>query len=175
MLTKLGGGGKFQGKGTGYKVSGGLHGVGSSVVNALSKEMTAVVHRDGFEWTTSFKRGVPTGQIKKGQAVKGTGTTIGFLYDDQVMAKGLKFDRFTIAERMRELSYLNPGLKLTLKFHGHEDESWQAKGGLADFVKHQATDKGVAAIHQKPVVLSGEVERHDPRQGRQPHRDHLDG
>ena len=157
VITKLGGGGKFQGKGTGYTVSGGLHGVGVSVVNALSRELRVVVHRDGFEWSMAFKRGIPTGPLKKGKAVKTTGTSISFLYDDQVMAKGLKFDRFTVAERMRELSYLNPGLKLTLKFHGHDDESFVAAGGLADFVKHQATDRGVAAIHRAPVVLAGEV------------------
>ena len=90
MLTTLHAGGKF-GEGGGYKVSGGLHGVGVSVVNALSERLHLEVRRDGHKWTQDYERGEPKGDLKRGEKVKGTGTTITFLPDDEVF-ETLEFD-----------------------------------------------------------------------------------
>src|SRR3954465_14571253 len=109
VLTVLHAGGKF-GEGGGYKVSGGLHGVGVSVVNALSERLHLEVRRDGYKWTQDFERGEPKGDLKRGEKVKGTGTTITFLPDAEVF-ETLEFDYSTLAERMRETAFLTRGLE----------------------------------------------------------------
>jgi DNA gyrase subunit B len=159
VLTKIGGGGKWNAEDGGYKVSGGLHGVGSSVVNAVSREMRAVVHREGYEWTRIYKNGgKPQGQVKKGAKVQDTGTTISWLYDDQIFEKGIKYDRETVERRLKELAYLNPGLTFVLRFHGHKDATFIAEGGLSDYMKHLVAERdGVASSHKAPILFNGEV------------------
>jgi len=158
VLTKLGGGGKWGQEGSGYKVSGGLHGVGASVVNAVSRELIATVRRDGYEWTQKFKRGEPQGALKKGKKTKETGTTISWLFDDEIFDKGVRYDRETIERRCRELAYLNPGLTIELRFHGHKPETFYAEGGLADYMKALVADRdGVEAVHKQPLRFTGEV------------------
>src|ERR1700758_2778618 len=99
VLTVLHAGGKF-GAGGGYKVSGGLHGVGVSVVNALSERLDVEVRRDGFTWTQSYERGKPLGDLKQGEATKETGTTITYLPDADIF-ESLELDFTTLEERMR--------------------------------------------------------------------------
>src|SRR5947209_16716406 len=108
VLTVLHAGGKF-GDGGGYKVSGGLHGVGVSVVNALSESLTVEVKRDGHMWTQSYERGKPLADLKKGPATKETGTTVTFLPDADIF-ETLDLDFTTIEERMRETAFLTRGL-----------------------------------------------------------------
>ena len=106
-------GGKFGG--AGYQVSGGLHGVGASVVNALSSHLSVEVKRDGFLWTQSYKRGVPTAALKKGSKVEGTGTKITFQADKEIF-ETTDYSFETLATRFREMAFLNKGLALTLPF-----------------------------------------------------------
>ena len=104
VLTVLHAGGKF-GEGGGYKVSGGLHGVGVSVVNALSERLDVEVRRDGFVWTQSYERGMPLADLKQGEPTKETGTTITFLPDADVF-ETLDLDFTTLEERMRDTAFL---------------------------------------------------------------------
>jgi DNA gyrase subunit B len=162
VLTTLHGGGKFRDESSGYEISGGMHGVGSSVVNALSKEMRATIHKDGYEWTMTFKAGKTASRLKKGKKVKGTGTTISFLYDDSIMQSGIEFDHPTIAARLRELAYLNPNLTVRLRFHGHAEETFHSPGGLTDFIKHEVSRKETQARHPRPIVLSATIDDEIP-------------
>jgi DNA gyrase subunit B len=155
VLTQVGGGGKYGGENSGYKVSGGLHGAGSSVVNFVSKEMKATVRRDGFEWSQSYKTGIPDGPVEKGKKAKGTGTTISWLFDDEIFEDGISYEREIVERRLKELVYLNPGLTIKLDFHGHK-ETFYAEGGLKDFMISQVDDRdGVKAIHKAPILLTG--------------------
>ena len=157
VLTTLHAGGKFGGEGSGYKVSGGLHGVGVSVVNALSERLHLEVRRDGYKWTQDFERGEPKGDLKRGEKVKGTGTTITFLADDEVF-ETLEFDYSTLAERMRETAFLTRGLEIRLvdeRGAGQRD-TFLYKGGIVDFVKHLNENKD--ALHRKPVFFENETE-----------------
>ena len=113
MLTTLHAGGKF-GDGGGYKVSGGLHGVGVSVVNALSERLHLEIRRDGHVWTQDYERGEPQGDAEDGASkLKGTGTTITFLPDAEIF-ETLEFDFATLAERLRETAFLTRGLQIEL-------------------------------------------------------------
>ena len=112
VLTVLHAGGKF-GDGGGYKVSGGLHGVGVSVVNALSERLHLEVRRDGHVWTQEYERGNPKGELKPGQKSKDTGTTISFLPDTEIFDE-FEYDFATLSERMRETSFLTRGLRIKL-------------------------------------------------------------
>ncbi|MGH8911591.1 MAG: DNA topoisomerase subunit B, partial [Acidimicrobiia bacterium] len=138
VLTTLHAGGKFE-QGA-YQVSGGLHGVGVSVVNALAVRLDAEVRNSGHIWAQSFKRGVAqTKHPVKGDAVKRTGTTITFWPDPEVFAEGTEFDPETVAVRLREMAFLNRGLEITLTDERAEEpvtHAYQYKGGLIDFVKH---------------------------------------
>ena len=96
-------------------MAGGLHGVGSSVVNALSEDLVATVRRDGREYTQSYRRGKPTGKLKRMGAVKGHGTTMHFRPDTELFGKKLSFDAALVRERLEARSYLHKGLKLTLR------------------------------------------------------------
>ena len=154
VMTVLHAGGKFD-KDT-YKVSGGLHGVGVSVVNALASECTVEVNRDGKIYTQSYKRGSAKGKISViGTTVK-TGTKVTFYPDFEVFNyKNYHFD--IIDERIRELAYLNKGLKISLVDERIPDglaTEHYYKGGLSEFVKHM--DKGHHSIVEKPIYIEGE-------------------
>jgi len=157
VLTTLHAGGKF-GDGGGYKVSGGLHGVGVSVVNALSERLDLEVWRDGAVWTQSYERGKPLAKFKKGRTVKTTGTTITFLPDMEIFGDEIEFDFDTLAERLRETAFLTRGLKVELideRGAGRQIE-FQYKGGIADFVKHLNESKD--PLHRKIIYLEGETD-----------------
>ncbi|MBU4453046.1 DNA topoisomerase IV subunit B, partial [Patescibacteria group bacterium] len=111
VLTKLHAGGKFGGDESGYKISGGLHGVGVSVVNALSDNLTAIVYRDGKIWEQSFKRGIPTAKVKSTGTTKKTGTTIRFLPDKSIF-ETIDFDWKTVIDHLRQQTYLTAGVEV---------------------------------------------------------------
>ena len=155
VMTVLHAGGKFDKNS--YKVSGGLHGVGVSVVNALSEWMTAEVRRDNKIYFQEYHRGVPVEKVKQTGTYKGeqTGTIITFKPDSEVF-KTTKFNFETIAERMRELAYLNKEVTMILKDEADgQEETYRFKGGLIDFVKY--LDEQRTAMH-KPVYIEGEKE-----------------
>src|SRR5689334_13873527 len=156
VLTTLHAGGKF-GDGGGYKVSGGLHGVGVSVVNALSERLDLEVWRDGAVWTQSYERGKPIAKFKKGRAVKTTGTTITFLPDMEIFGDEIEFDFETLAERLRETAFLTRGLKVELidERGAGEKVEFQYKGGIADFVRHLNESKD--PLHRKIAYFEGET------------------
>jgi len=154
VLTVLHAGGKF-GDGGGYKVSGGLHGVGVSVVNALSERLTAEVRRDGFVWTQKYARGKPETEVTKGAPTKETGTTISFLPDADIF-EDLNFDFTTIEQRLRETAFLTAGFRITFideRGDGHRAE-FRYEGGIVDFVSYLNENK--EPIHKKVISLSGE-------------------
>jgi DNA gyrase subunit B len=155
VMTTLHAGGKFDS--SSYKVSGGLHGVGVSCVNALALRCSVEVLRDGMLHTQSYQRGVPTGPMASRPAdkrEKASGTTVRFLPDPEIF-ETTDFHWDTIAARLRELAFLNSGLRILLKDErtGKAAE-FMAKGGIAEFVKYLNTNKDV--LHAKPVVFSRE-------------------
>ena len=152
-LTVLHAGGKFD-KNT-YKVSGGLHGVGVSVVNALSEQLKVSVKQDGNEWYMDFARGKTTTKLKKLKAVgkKETGTTVWFKPDTEIFTD-LIYRWDTIAMRLRELSFLNKGVSITLtdeREKGGKEETFHAKGGLKEFVQH--LNRGRKALHSDVIYI----------------------
>ncbi len=157
VLTVLHSGGKF-GDGGGYKVSGGLHGVGVSVVNALSEQLTVEIRRDGHAFSQDYSRGAPLGELRKGEALaKGakTGTIITFLPDADIF-ESLDFDFRTLEERLRETAFLTRGLKISItdeRGEGHS-ASFQYEGGIEDFVTYLNENKDT--VHRKVVFFSGE-------------------
>jgi DNA gyrase subunit B len=156
VLTVLHAGGKF-GDGGGYKVSGGLHGVGVSVVNALSEQLTVEVRRDGFLWTQEYARGKPITDVTRGPATTETGTTITFLADADIF-ETLDFDFTTLEQRMRETAFLTAGFQITivdLRGEGHRAE-FRYEGGIVDFVSYLNENK--EPIHRNVISLSGEAE-----------------
>src|SRR5262245_27173801 len=152
IFTKLHAGGKFE-HGV-YKTAGGLHGVGASVVNALSKELVATVKKDGTLWEMRFKQGKPVSALKKLGAARGSGTTIYFHPDAAIFPK-IEFDATVIKERLEVASYLHKGLRVTF-----EDESAKAKfvfehsEGLADYLKRIVTERGARPVHEAPFTLT---------------------
>ena len=142
VMTTLHAGGKFGGEG--YKISGGLHGVGVSVVNALSSRLELEIKRDGFTWSLEFaKGGVPQGKIKKGATTKKTGTSVTFWPDAQVFEE-TEFRAQTLLERLREMAFLNRGLEIRFRDErGARVASQEFKytGGIIDFVKHLNASK----------------------------------
>ena len=156
VLTTLHAGGKF-GDGGGYKVSGGLHGVGVSVVNALSERLHLEVWRDGHVWEQDYERGKPVRKFKKGRPVKTTGTTITFIPDLEIF-EDIEFDFDTLAERLRETAFLTRGLKVELidERGGGQKVEFLYKGGIADFVKHLNESKD--PLHRKIIYLEGETD-----------------
>ena len=150
-LTVLHAGGKFD-KNT-YKVSGGLHGVGVSVVNALSEKLEVLVDRDGKRYRMAFERGETKKKLEVVEKVKGTGTTVWFKPDSSIFTE-TRFDFSTLANRLRELAFLNKGLTITLKDERKgqvKEEVFLYKGGLAEFVKWILGNR--AALHAKPIVF----------------------
>jgi DNA gyrase subunit B len=157
VLTVLHSGGKF-GEGEGYKVSGGLHGVGVSVVNALSERLVAEIRRDGFVWTQEYARGAPQGPLAKGSALaKGTptGTTITFHPDPEIF-EAVEFAMRTLEERLRETAFLTRGLRITLLDErgagGRAEFCYQ--GGIEDFVRFLNQNK--EPVGRKVIYFSGE-------------------
>ncbi len=156
VLTVLHAGGKF-GDGGGYKVSGGLHGVGVSVVNALSERLDVEIKRDGHIWTQSYERGRPLGDLKKGAAAKETGTTISFLPDADVF-ETLELDFTVLEERMRETAFLTRGLRIVIVDERDEGRraEFQYEGGIVDFVAFLNENKD--PIQRKVISFEGESE-----------------
>jgi DNA gyrase subunit B len=155
VMTVLHAGGKFDKDS--YKVSGGLHGVGVSVVNALSEILTAEVRRDNKIYFQEYHRGVPVDKVKQTGTYKGeqTGTKITFKPDSEIF-KTTKFNFETVAERLRELAYLNKDVTMILKDENDgQEETYRFKGGLIDFVKY--LDEQRTVLH-KPVYIEGEKE-----------------
>lgn len=148
-LTMLHAGGKFGGGG--YKVSGGLHGVGVSVVNALSEWLEVEVRRDGNIYHQKYSRGVPVTDLKVAGKSKGTGTKVSFKPDPEIFEE-LVFSQDTLAQRLRELSYLNKGIKIILRDKRTGQEvTYQHDGGIRDFVKH--LNKNKTPLH-KPIYFN---------------------
>jgi DNA gyrase subunit B len=156
VLTVLHAGGKF-GEGGGYKVSGGLHGVGSSVVNALSERLHLKIETDGAVWEQDYERGKPMTKLEKGAASDQHGTTITFLPDLEIFEE-IEYDFQTLADRMRETAFLTRGLKIELTDERGEGQSveFQYDGGIEDFVTHLNANKDV--LHKKPIFFEGEKE-----------------
>jgi DNA gyrase subunit B len=152
IFTTLHAGGKFE-HGN-YKTAGGLHGVGASVVNALSSELRASVKRDGTTWEMSFKRGKPTGALKKAGAARGTGTTVYFHPDPTIFPK-VEFDPAVIRERIEVVSYIHKGVRVTFdnEVEGKK-EVFQHEEGLADFLKKIVTERGARPVHDVPFMLA---------------------
>lgn len=158
VLTKLHAGGKFDNQS--YKVSGGLHGVGVSVVNALSEEMKVEVYRNDRKYVQSYKRGVPTGPVKDAGEAKKSGTKVYFKPDPKIFDT-LEYNFDTLARRLRELAFLNAGVKIILRDdRGKGKESvFQFKGGIASFVQYLNENK--TSITKKTIFFHSVKERVD--------------
>jgi len=156
VLTKLHAGGKFDS--SNYKVSGGLHGVGVSCVNALSQEFNVEIWRDGSTWEQDYSCGIPTSQLRQSGTSKKRGTKVHFLPDKTIFT-ATEFNYDTLAQRLRELAFLNKGLEITLIDERTSDpKTGEAKrtefryaGGIAEFVKH--LNRGKQVLHEKPIVM----------------------
>jgi len=156
VLTVLHAGGKFGGEG--YKVSGGLHGVGVSVVNALSEKLDIEVKRDGKIWRQSFDHGKPTEGLKSAGTSKATGTTITFWPDPEIF-ETIQFDYDTLAARMRETAFLNKNLKIALVDERELEprrETFRYAGGIVDFVKY--INEGKDTLHHKVIYFEAGAE-----------------
>jgi DNA gyrase subunit B len=154
VMTVLHAGGKF-GEGGGYKVSGGLHGVGVSVVNALSEHVEVEVRRDGYVWTQAYERGKPLSEVKRGEATQETGTKTTFLPDADIF-ETLDLDFTTLEERMRDTAFLTRGLRIKLidkRGEGHKAE-FHYEGGIVDFVKYLNRNKD--PLTNKVISFEGE-------------------
>jgi DNA gyrase subunit B len=155
VLTVLHAGGKF-GDGGGYKVSGGLHGVGVSVVNALSERLHLEISRDGHVWSQDYERGKPMTELTKGAAAEEHGTKITFLPDLEIFEDEIEFDFETLAERLRETAFLTRGLKIELidERGATNSVTFQYEGGIEDFVRHLNENKD--AVHKKVIFFEGD-------------------
>jgi DNA gyrase subunit B len=155
VLTKLHAGGKFGGDG--YKVSGGLHGVGVSIVNALSEWLVAEVHRDGKAYKQEFARGEPQTELEVAGDASDTGTTISFLPDPEIFEE-TEFSASTLSQRLRETAFLTRGLRIVLRDEraGGKTEEFHYEGGIRDFVAHVNESKD--AVHKHVVYFEGETD-----------------
>ncbi len=154
VLTKLHAGGKFGG--SGYKVSGGLHGVGISVVNALSDHLRVAVKRDGYVWTQLYERGDPMGPLERGEATDEHGTTIEFHPDPEIFEEtDFSFD--TLAQRMREMAFLTKGLRIELidDRAGGQRADFQFEGGIRDFIAYVNQNKD--PVHPDVIYFENET------------------
>jgi DNA gyrase subunit B len=160
VMTTLHAGGKFDS--STYKVSGGLHGVGVSCVNALSEELDLEIWRDGATWQQTYSKGVPTSKMAKAGATKKRGTKVHFLPDRTIFTGTVEYNYDTLAQRLRELAFLNKGLLITLTDERSTDaKSGEAKhadfkynGGIAEFIKH--LNRGKQTLHEKPIYMEAE-------------------
>ncbi len=156
IFTTLHAGGKFEGQN--YKTAGGLHGVGASVVNALSRELVATVKRDGSLWEQRYKQGAPQGAVKRLAAARGTGTTVFFRPDSTIFPK-TQFDPAVIRERIEVSSYLHRGLKVTFTNEaatGDETrkEEFQHTEGIADYLKKILSERHSKPVHEQPFAVA---------------------
>src|SRR6266478_2995333 len=159
VMTKLHAGGKFDT--SSYKVSGGLHGVGVSVVNALSEELDLEIWRDGFTWEQTYSKGEPTSKLKKAGATKKRGTKVHFLPDREIFSV-TEYNFDTLSQRLRELAFLNKGLLITLiderttdaKTGEPKHTDFKYNGGIAEFIKH--LNRGKQVLHDKPIYMEAE-------------------
>ncbi|MGB8732494.1 MAG: DNA gyrase subunit B, partial [Candidatus Sulfotelmatobacter sp.] len=159
VMTTLHAGGKFDS--STYKVSGGLHGVGVSCVNALSEELELEIWRDGATWEQTYSKGEPTSKMKKAGAAKRRGTKVHFLPDRSIFT-ATEYNYDTLAQRLRELAFLNKGLLITLTDERSTDaKTGEAKhtdfkynGGIAEFIKH--LNRGKQVLHDKPIYMEAE-------------------
>jgi DNA gyrase subunit B len=159
ILTTLHAGGKFDNQG--YKVSGGLHGVGASVVNALSEWLEVEVRREGHVWSQRYERGFPKGKLTRDRKLKkgeGTGTTISFMPDPEVFTETVELSFDTLSRRFRESAFLNKGLKIRLVDERDEDRAvtYQYEGGIRDFVAH--INEAKDPVHKTVFYLEREEE-----------------
>ena len=162
VMTKIGAGGKFDKDS--YKVSGGLHGVGVSCVNALSSSLKATVFRDGKVWEQDYERGKPLSPVKEVGSSKKRGTLVTFKPDQEIFNQTIEYNYETLSQRLRELSFLNKGISLSIMDHRQKDssgeylgETFYSKDGLKEFIKF--LDE-----HREPIVenvISIEGEKHD--------------
>jgi DNA gyrase subunit B len=156
VMTTLHAGGKFDA--SSYKVSGGLHGVGVSCVNALSEELDLEIWRDGFTWEQTYSKGEPTSKLKKAGATKKRGTKVHFLPDKSILTV-TEYNFDTLAQRLRELAFLNKGLLITLTDERTTDPKtgepkiaeFKYNGGIAEFIKH--LNRGKQVLHDKPIYM----------------------
>ncbi len=157
VLTVLHAGGKF-GEGQGYKVSGGLHGVGVSVVNALSESLKAEIRRDGPVWRQEYVRGAPQSPIAEGEPSSEHGTSISFLPDSEIF-EDTNYDYTTLETRLRETSFLTRGLRISITDERGEGKraDFHAEGGIEDFVRH--LNDGKEALGKKVVYFDGDSEK----------------
>ncbi len=160
VMTTLHAGGKFDA--SSYKVSGGLHGVGVSCVNALSEELDLEIWRDGFTWEQTYSKGEPTSKLKKAGEVKTKrGTKVHFLPDKSIFTV-TEYNFDTLAQRLRELAFLNKGLLITLTDERTTDPKtgepktaqFKYNGGIAEFIKH--LNRGKQVLHDKPIYMEAE-------------------
>jgi DNA gyrase subunit B/topoisomerase-4 subunit B len=160
IFTRLHAGGKFEGQN--YKTAGGLHGVGASVVNALSRELVATVRRDGATWEQKYKQGTPAGGVKKLGPARGTGTTVFFRPDPTIFPK-TTFDAAIIRERLEVASYLHKGLKIVFENEAAEAgqpkrEVFQHDEGIEDYLRKILAERRSTPVHDAPFALAREHE-----------------
>ncbi len=159
VLTVLHAGGKFDA--SNYKVSGGLHGVGVSCVNALSEQFDVEIWRDGFAWEMDFSKGDPISPLRKMGPSKRLGTKVHFLPDKSIFTVH-EYNYDTLANRLRQLAFLNKGIEITLTDERQTDAKGEVKsqtfkyiGGIAEFIKH--LNKGKQVLHEKPIYMEAEI------------------
>jgi DNA gyrase subunit B len=159
VLTVLHAGGKFGGGG--YAVSGGLHGVGASVVNALSTDLKVQVARDGFLWSQEYKIGVPQAPLAKGKKADYTGTTIEFKPDDSIF-ETVEFEYETLRARFQQMAFLNKGLGITLTDERTDKtDSYKYTRGLVDYVEFLNASKKIEIVHDEIISLEAETSKKD--------------
>ena len=167
VYTVLHAGGKFGGEDSGYKVAGGLHGVGASVVNALSEWLVVHVRRDGAEYEQSFKRGKPDGDLKKIGVAASTGTTVTFKPDPEMFTETTEYDYEILLKRLRDESFLNAGVRITLTDERPESiekndgvppqESMCYEGGVRSFVQYLHEKRDLTPLHPQVIYMKGEA------------------
>ena len=163
VMTTLHAGGKFDSNS--YKVSGGLHGVGVSCVNALSEELDLEIWRDGFTWEQTYSKGEPTSKLKKAGASKKRGTRVHFLPDKTIFTGDIEYNFDTLSQRLRELAFLNKGLLITLTDERQTDSKtseakrteFKYNGGITEFIKH--LNRGKQTLHDKPIYMEADKDQ----------------
>ena len=159
VFTVLHAGGKFGGDNSGYKVAGGLHGVGASVVNALSEWLEVSVRRGGHEYRQSFRRGVADGDLQMVGPAASSGTTVRFKPDPVMFTETTVYDYDTLLTRLREESFLNAGVRITLTDERGEEvkrESMCYEGGIRSFVEYIHEKRQMTVLHPAPIYFRGQ-------------------
>jgi len=157
ILTTLHAGGKFEGKS--YQVAGGLHGVGSSVVNALSSDMTATVWRGGKAYSQDYSRGKAKGKLKQGGKTSKRGTSVHFRPDTEIFGKRMAFDSARVAERLEAKTYLHRGLKIVFVDEKTGDkQEFEHPGGIVDFLEKLVAERGKPPVHKDAFTIEHEGE-----------------